>query len=452
MNINDIQIPSLNIPLLNNMLQRVQHAPLVEEQNDTIQNKLNIEFGSTLQNQPELIAKFDKISVSLFKMGIPPRLVINSFFAFKYKSIEEALEILEKDSEGLWIHKYIESDDNNCFVCAEKEEKHRTLNLVLEKKNSYNIPNQELKKKLSQKDSKKIQLVDISIGRNEDVIKINLKNCPICWAELEDGNKLLLKCNHEYCKTCIVEYINEEIKNARVQEIKCPTVECKEVFTEDFIKSLINEDYFYKYKKFLNREKLKDNPNFIPCPIVNCEGYADISNTNANPNSKLINKDKPQEFDNNKANLIKLEVNNNDNNYNINLDNESQFNRNNVQGHNRTESQIDFNNKDENKTKVNIKLTCTNNHNFCSNCNQAWHYETSCQEDKEVKQFATESGFILKKCPKCKVWTEKSEGCNHMTCKLCKFDWCWLCELDCLPTHYTQRFSMLWETIQRYGC
>lgn len=32
-----------------------------------------------------------------------------------------------------------------------------------------------------------------------------------------------------------------------------------------------------------------------------------------------------------------------------------------------------------------------------------------------------------KKCPKCKASTEKNEGCNHMTCKRCRHEYCWIC-------------------------
>ena len=43
----------------------------------------------------------------------------------------------------------------------------------------------------------------------------------------------------------------------------------------------------------------------------------------------------------------------------------------------------------------------------------------------------------MKQCPRCKIYTEKNEGCNHMTCTECKFQWCWLCEGEYNENHFS---------------
>ncbi|MGH0132871.1 UNVERIFIED_CONTAM: hypothetical protein FKN15_016709 [Acipenser sinensis] len=39
----------------------------------------------------------------------------------------------------------------------------------------------------------------------------------------------------------------------------------------------------------------------------------------------------------------------------------------------------------------------------------------------------------IKRCPKCKVYIERDEGCAQMMCKNCKHAFCWYClgSLDC---------------------
>ena len=50
-------------------------------------------------------------------------------------------------------------------------------------------------------------------------------------------------------------------------------------------------------------------------------------------------------------------------------------------------------------------------------------------EDYSKKHF-------IKKCPNCGIYTEKSEGCNHITCSGCNYQWCWLCNKQYNSEHY----------------
>lgn len=60
----------------------------------------------------------------------------------------------------------------------------------------------------------------------------------------------------------------------------------------------------------------------------------------------------------------------------------------------------------------------------------AAHRGGSCEE-YEVRLAAETKGISevwgTKDCPKCARQTMKGGGCNHMTCQVCRCDWCWIC-------------------------
>lgn len=52
---------------------------------------------------------------------------------------------------------------------------------------------------------------------------------------------------------------------------------------------------------------------------------------------------------------------------------------------------------------------------------------------KEERQLAARFGTKL--CPHCGINTDKISGCNHMTCHVCRQNWCWACG-QALPEEY----------------
>jgi len=73
----------------------------------------------------------------------------------------------------------------------------------------------------------------------------------------------------------------------------------------------------------------------------------------------------------------------------------------------------------------NREVTCLNNHKYCFECLKKPHGNLTCKGsdlDKSMIEFA--KNHFVKKCPKCKILTEKNKGCNHITCTKCGYQWC----------------------------
>ena len=80
---------------------------------------------------------------------------------------------------------------------------------------------------------------------------------------------------------------------------------------------------------------------------------------------------------------------------------------------------------------------CKENYHAPSPCKQFKNWLKKCQDDSETMNYICAN---TKDCPKCKVSIEKSGGCNHMCCRNCHFDFCWMC-LGSWKTHATEYYE-----------
>jgi len=75
---------------------------------------------------------------------------------------------------------------------------------------------------------------------------------------------------------------------------------------------------------------------------------------------------------------------------------------------------------------------------FCFGCTKDAHMPIDCEGlniwfDRINKGDDDSNNWVkinTKPCPKCKTPIEKNQGCMHMTCSQCRYEFCWLCMGD----------------------
>ena len=174
-----------------------------------------------------------------------------------------------------------------------------------------------------------------------------------------------MKSDHEFCKTCLADYIKQKILSNQLLEIKCPD-DCGKPLEDDETENILTEtpDLYKRFLKFKNIALLSLDPNIRWCVRAECEGY------------------------------IKRDKNSN-------------------------------------------KLICGKcNQAMCFLCRNAWHEAQTCEEAMKMEFKKYIERVVVKECPKCKSKIEKSEGCNHMSCSRCNYQFCWLCLKKYSQNHY----------------
>jgi len=69
-------------------------------------------------------------------------------------------------------------------------------------------------------------------------------------------------------------------------------------------------------------------------------------------------------------------------------------------------------------------------YSYCFDCSEAFHGDLPCPTSSDSLS------PNLKFCPKCRVKVERIEGCSHMQCPRCRFEWCWLCGKPYFSMHF----------------
>lgn len=197
-----------------------------------------------------------------------------------------------------------------------------------------------------------------------------LKECSICFSKFEDFEGFALGCNHWFCLTCYTQYLISDISSGPACiQVKCPEYKCDQAMTRAVVESILLSS---------------STPN-----AESAERYAMYMTRNYIDTSKSM-KYCPA------PNCTKVAIG-------------SGITR--------------------------VRCVCSNL--FCFRCGEEAHDPCNClQMSTWAAKCSDESetaNWILantKKCTKCSTRIEKNQGCNHMTCKLCKHEFCWICSGD----------------------
>lgn len=213
--------------------------------------------------------------------------------------------------------------------------------------------------------------------------------CDICQ-ENED-HRFGLGCGHSFCKDCWKGYLEDKIGDGETQRIFCPAFKCEKLVPLLLIEELVSSETVSRYLFLELNDFVANNPNMTWCPSPGC--------------SRAV---------------VRASV-----------DEKSHFQ----------------------------SSDCGNGHTFCFECLGPPHDPCPCdkwkafhEEVSEKKTMLQQLGVIdlaeqnenvgsneladalwiaanTKECPnsKCRAVIQKDEGCNHMTCKKCRHDFCWIC-------------------------
>lgn len=193
--------------------------------------------------------------------------------------------------------------------------------------------------------------------------------CDIC-CEDEDGLQTFsLKCGHRYCVDCYRQYLTQKIREeGEAARIQCPAEGCGRIIDSKSLDLLVAADLNSRYHELLNRTYVEDKEILKWCPAPDC------------------------------PNAVECAI------------------------------------KKKDLDRIVPTVACGCGHRFCFGCILTDHQPAPCELVKRwLKKCADDSETAnwisanTKECPKCNSTIEKNGGCNHMTCRKCKHEFCWMC-------------------------
>ncbi|XP_061110577.1 ankyrin repeat and IBR domain-containing protein 1-like isoform X1 [Conger conger] len=229
---------------------------------------------------------------------------------------------------------------------------------------------------------------EISLSPEDEGIPL----CGICMCAISVFEEPIdMSCGHEFCRTCWEGFLNLKIQEGEAHNIFCPAYDCFQLVPVEVIESVVSREMDKRYLQFDIKAFVENNPVIRWCPTAGCERAV-----------RLIQQG-PGAITSDSLSFPILRA---------------------------------------------PAVDCGKGHIFCWECRGEAHEPCDCQTWKmwlqkvsemrpeelagvsEAFEDAANCLWLLtnsKPCANCKSPIQKNEGCNHMQCAKCKYDFCWIC-------------------------
>lgn len=242
---------------------------------------------------------------------------------------------------------------------------------------------------------------------------------------LSEQTQIRCPAGHGYCLSCWSSHLQVQVMENGAYCLGCPGYKCAEILNSRWSKVVLAEEAFVtRLQEQRLRHFIDCNSSHMKwCTAADCGCIICIDSSSNDELSQMASMQlNPSSSSSNKSNG--------------------------TQGHN-------SNNQGQSNTdllQLPKSVLCHNNHDMCLACSSESHTPCSCsdwitwqqrvEEEIEAVSKFNSAGKLnsendmanamwlaanTKRCPRCTSPIEKDEGCNHMTCRKCRHEFCWIC-------------------------
>ena len=239
-------------------------------------------------------------------------------------------------------------------------------------------------------------------------------SCSEPLADLDAPNlRITQSCNHDrdICLDCLSQHIDIQFRDNIWDQIRCPSEGCREILNADDVNEYATPETVNRYNDRLARQLFQNDKSFQQCRHAPCENVQEVSAAVGRYPEGPIGKTEAVSQPSTLSALGSVPVSMPRYLYER------------------------FNGKG---SPYMVCFECEKR--TCIDCDTKWHPRLTCKGNMralkakaraiEERESAAKVAQISKQCPCCSCPTEKSGGCDHMTCRRCRHEYCWQCRAD----------------------